>query len=178
MHAVLLWTCCNKEVFKNNFQVCFLNQRYNCDALQALMRSVQKSIKPSITRSHMPVFFWKHLKEDLHALRQFLSINFDDVILLMHLTTKNILVHPEKSTLYGDRDASLLLDRQDRDNWEKLFSETYILPVIRVRMLIEIIMAQFMYVCTCSHIIIHLCNIIHGVHTQTCTQMHRMSQDR
>ena len=80
------------------------------------------------------LFFLKHLKEDLNALRQFLSISFDDVILLMHLVAKAILDQPDKNTVFGKHDASLLVEREDRDIvWEKLFSETYILPVIQVR---------------------------------------------
>ena len=97
------------------------------------MSNVERSIKPSISRDHMSMFFWKHLKEDIHALREFLSISFDDVILLMHLIAKAILDKSLQRVFYGDHDPSLLMEQQDREKWERGFSETYISPIIQVR---------------------------------------------
>ena len=76
----------------------------------------------------VPKFFYNHLREDLQVLGQFLSINNDDVILLMHLIAKTILYRPP----YILDCCNELLTEDDRRAWEERFNMGYILPVIQV----------------------------------------------
>ena len=81
----------------------------------------------------MPIFFYSHLREDLQALGQFLSMNNDDVILLMHLIAKSILDNSQVKIMDG---FDNLLTEDDRKAWEEKFNKRYILPVIQVRIYI------------------------------------------
>ena len=78
----------------------------------------------------MPIFFYEHLKEDLKALRDFLSINEDDVVLLIHLIAKSILI---KSQRTSEATLEELFIETSRNTWEHTFNVEYILPIIQVR---------------------------------------------
>ena len=96
------------------------------------IKNIQSAIQLNIGEDDsVPRFFYNHLREDLQALGQFLSMNNDDVILLMHLIAKSIL---DQSPCQTDN-CSELLTKDDRNAWEKKFSTEYILPVIQVRIL-------------------------------------------
>ena len=93
------------------------------------MRNIRRCIHPSV--HEVQKFFYQHLQEDIQAIGQFLSINKDDAVLLIHLIAKSILSKPNCS---GNQ--ILLLTEKDRKSWEKDFSTEYILPVIQVRILL------------------------------------------
>ena len=80
----------------------------------------------------MQRFFYDHLQEDLRALRDFLSINDNDVVLLLHLIAKSILTSAPIS------EASIkesMLTENSRNTWEQDFSAVHIIPVIQVSIL-------------------------------------------
>ena len=89
------------------------------------MRNIRRSIHPTI--HDVQKFFYQHLKEDIKAIGQFLSINKDDAILIMHLIAKSILMKPNR---YGSQ--IFLSCEKYRKSWEEEFSTEYILPVIKV----------------------------------------------
>ena len=72
---------------------------------------------------------------DLKALGNFLSINDHDVVLLIHLIAKSILTCTKTIEATPE---DLFTEKQSRDTWEKNFNTEYILPVIRVRIIILI----------------------------------------
>lgn len=98
-----------------------------CNAIQDI-NDIQNAIQISGSEDFdVPKFFYEHLREDIQALEQFLSMNNDDVILLLHLIAKSILDQPCTTD-----DHVKLLTEDDRSTWEEKFSRAYILPVIQV----------------------------------------------
>ena len=136
MHTVLLWTSCNKD---NN--VCILQCTYmwyshaHCLQNALYYQDIRRSIQHlnDSEEFDVPNFFYSHLREDLQALGQFLSMNNDDVILLMHLVAKSILDNSPATIMDG---FDKLLTEDDRKAWEEKFNKRYILPVIQVRIYI------------------------------------------
>lgn len=128
-----------------------------CNTIQGI-KNIQSAIKLNVVKDDdVPRFFYSHLREDLQALGQFLSMNNDDVILLIHLIAKSILESPCQTD-----NCFELLTKDDRNTWEKKFSTEYILPVIQV----NIITHKIMNVCAPGMIYMHLSE----------TYMYRMSQ--
>jgi hypothetical protein len=73
IHSALLWTCCafSKE------------------------EEVNKVVAYEIADDQLLFFFWDHLMVNFKSLQDLLSIGLDDIALLIHIITLNILNHPK-----------------------------------------------------------------------------------
>lgn len=72
MHAVLLWTSCNKL---------------------SATRDLIGLIKPEVKKKQeLSMFFWGHLERDIQLLAKALDKNFEEAIIVVHLVLKNMVI--------------------------------------------------------------------------------------
>ncbi len=111
-------------------------------------------VKPAIRAPHLPEFFWTHLEKDLELLAKATGKSLDEAAVLMHLVLKQILeVGPPRrmrdNNLITFEKLSLLVlsfptesvvgtvsslgATNARAEWEKIFNQDYLQPLLLVR---------------------------------------------
>ena len=70
-------------------------------------------------------FFWRHMQKDLELSRKALNINADEIYLILHTICNEILKGFNVST------ARNWSSKEERQNWEKDFSDHYLFSIIQ-----------------------------------------------
>ena len=101
-------------------------------------------VKTQVKPNEMSLFFWHHLKHDIAMLSTALGKSQDDVCLVLHMILKNIAtLNPRGSKLagifviyiYACKYVAIVANlhsKEFRNQWEKIFSDTFIKPVLMV----------------------------------------------
>ncbi|XP_065899490.1 E3 ubiquitin-protein ligase rnf213-alpha-like isoform X3 [Dysidea avara] len=84
-----------------------------------------KVVHPAVTPANLPQFFLDHLTHDLNLLSKVLGISTDDTALIIHLILKGMHDFPQSGSTFD------LSSKDSRQTWEKKFSASYILPILK-----------------------------------------------
>ena len=120
---------------------------------QAATEGLLELVKPRLPSPQLPEFFWCHLEKDLQLLGRATGKSVDEAAIILHLVIRGILTQePPGGTsalflsscmqfynhnLYsGSADTvgvvSTLRARNARQEWERIFNQVYIQPVLEV----------------------------------------------
>lgn len=70
-------------------------------------------------------FFWNHIKKDLNIACKSLNVNFDEMLILLHVISNEIM----KSHNVSQYDK--WKTKEERQAWENAFSETYLTNILK-----------------------------------------------
>ncbi|XP_070197743.1 E3 ubiquitin-protein ligase rnf213-alpha-like isoform X2 [Littorina saxatilis] len=88
--------------------------------------AVSQMVRPAIEGGHVIVFLWGHLRKDLQVLQSALGRSCDDVYLLLHHLCHQLVELPTVHCWHP-----LLQSKEEREKWEKSFTENYVQPVLQ-----------------------------------------------
>ncbi len=91
-----------------------------------LQKSIRLIMNPTVNPDNVKNFFWDHLNKDLNLIGKTLNLNMDEVFIILHFIFNDIMTSVKSSR--NDKWNS----KNDRQNWENEFSDTFLTPVFRV----------------------------------------------
>ena len=127
MHSAFVWASCNNE---------------------PSLEAIASLVTPQVLPQSLPEFFWSHLEKDLELLGRDTGKGLDEVVMIIHLVVRHILtidppigLLPTHQILWVEiilifksggtiQTVSSLETKEARKEWERIFNQHYIQPVL------------------------------------------------